>query len=509
MIAVPRVVVTAPSSGHGRTAVAIGLLAAFASRGLAAAGFKVGPDHTDAAYLGAAAGRPGRNLDPLLVGTERIVGLFGHGAAGADIAVLAGTMGLFDSLAGQADNGSTATVAAVLRAPVVLVVDAAAMGQSIGALVHGFRAYDEMLWLGGVILNRVGSDRHEQVLRDALDDIGVPVLGVLRPGEVPAVFAPRQQGMVPVAHRDIEAARLVRRLGETVADTVDLDRVLGLARSAPRLSTRAWSAVDAAAEANPAEPVTAPGTRRPLVAVAGTNAVPYGYVEMVELLGASGAAVVPVDPLRDESLPEGTDALVIAGGLPEGYAEELSANRRLRGAVADLARSGRPVLAEGAGLLWLVRECDGRPMCGVLDAAAMSTDRAVVGYREATARSATPVAPLGARLVGYKQHRTMVRPRAGQSPAWSWGRGTPEGFVWRRVHASQLTLHWAGAPEIARRLVAAARPPDGGAPPAAGPGVPGSGVPPPSSMPVEPLTVTASEAPAETAPVTPAMDSTW
>ena len=153
-------------------------------------------------------------------------------------------MGLFDSLAGRVETDSTAGVAAALRAPVVLVVDVAAMGQSVAALVHGFRAYDEVLWLGGVILNRVASERHEQLLRDALDDIGVPVFGALRRRDLPSVLPSRHDGVVPVAHRSVEAMRGVRRLGEAIAAAVDLDRVLALARSAPRLAASPWSAVD-------------------------------------------------------------------------------------------------------------------------------------------------------------------------------------------------------------------------------------------------------------------------
>lgn len=458
MTAVPRLVVSAPSSGHGKTALAVGLLSALAASGLRAAGFKVGPDHTDAAYLGLAAGRPGRNLDPRLVGAQRIAPLFAHGAAGADVAVVEGTMGLFDSLAGRSEADSTAGVAGLLRAPVVLVIDVAAMGQSVAALVHGFRAYDEVVWLGGVILNRVASDRHEQLLREALEEIGVPVLGVLRRGDLatggPAALPRRGQGIVPVMHRAVEAGRAVRRLGEIVSRAVDLDLLLSLARSAPRLSEQPWSPAESVGE-EPTDPV-GHATRRPVVALAGTPAVGFGYAETAELLAVAGAAVVTVDPLRDEELPEGTGALVVCGGLPESYAEELSANEQLRVAVADLARSGRPVVAEGVGLLWLAREVDGRPMCGVLDARGAVTDQMVVGYREATARASSPVAELGDRVVGYKHHRVALAPRAGQTPAWTWGGGAPEGFVWRRVYASQLSLHWAGSPEIARRVVTAA-----------------------------------------------------
>ncbi|MFC0031847.1 cobyrinate a,c-diamide synthase [Micromonospora chaiyaphumensis] len=446
MTVVPRVVLSAPSSGHGTGALSLGLLAALADRGLDVAGFKLGPDQVDAAYLGLAAGRPGRNLDPRLVGPERVAPLFAHGAAGAGFALVQGTMGLYDSIAGRPETESTAAVATALRSPVVLVVDVAAMGQSVAALVHGFRAYDEQLWLGGVILNRVASPRHEAMLREALDDVGVPVYGALRRHELPPVLPARRHGVVPVVQRDAEAERAVRRLGEGVAATVDLDRLLALARSAPELTAAPWSP----------EPAGPPAGERPVVALAGGPGGSYSHPETAELLRAAGAEVVTVDPLRDEALPAGTRALVVGGGLPETYAEQLSANRRLCIAVAELARTGRPVVAEGAGLLWLARELDGRPMCGVLDAVGASRDGLVVGYREATAAGDSVVARAGTTVVGHKQHAAVLTPRAGERAAWRWEGGAPEGFVWRGVHASQLVPHWAAYPDVAARLVAAA-----------------------------------------------------
>ncbi|OLB66472.1 MAG: cobyrinic acid a,c-diamide synthase, partial [Actinobacteria bacterium 13_2_20CM_2_72_6] len=359
MTAVPRIVIAAPSSGHGKTAVAVGLLAALRERGLRPAGFKIGPDYVDAAYLGLAADRPGRNLDPRLVGAATIGPLFSYGSAGADVAVIEGTMGLYDGLAGRSDAESTAQIAGLLRAPVALVVDVAAMGQSVAALAHGFRAYDELLWLGGVILNRVASDRHEELLREALDDVGIPVLGALRQRELPrGGLPPRNEGVIPVAHRSVAATRAVRRLGEVIAGGVDLDRLLAVARSAPRLVTDVWT-----------PPITHWQGARPVIAVAGGPRSPFGYPEHSELLTAAGAEVVAVDPLRDERLPEDTTALVVGGGLPEGVLDELAANTALAGSVKTLAASGRPIIAEGAGFAWLIREFDGRPMCGVLDAA--------------------------------------------------------------------------------------------------------------------------------------------
>ncbi len=182
----------------------------------------------------------------------------------------------------------------------------------------------------------------------------------------------------------------------------------------------------------------------------------FGHAEATELLRAAGAQVVTLDPFADEVLPAGTRALVVGGALPESYAEQLSANRRLCIAVAELARTGRPVVAEGAGLLWLAREVDGLPMCGVLDAIGSVRDGLVVGYREATAQSDSVIVSRGEVVTGHKEHRAVLSPRGGQRPAWSWPGGAPEGFVWRGVHASQLVPHWAAYPRFAARLVAAA-----------------------------------------------------
>ncbi|WP_460493846.1 cobyrinate a,c-diamide synthase [Dactylosporangium cerinum] len=455
MSTIPRLVISAPSSGHGKTAVSVGLLSALSARGYRAAGFKIGPDHVDAAYLGLAAGRPGRNLDPRMIGAKRIGPLFAHGAGSLDIAVVEGTMGLFDGLAGRTDSESTAQISGLLRAPVVLVVDVGAMGQSVAALVHGFRAYDELLWLGGVILNRVASSRHEQLLREALDDIGVPVLGALRRhaltdiGDAGAPLPSRHHGVAPVVHHNLDAVRAVRRLGEVIAGAVDIDRTMALARSAPRLTSDPWSAAEEVAAARTAEPAVARIGRRPIIGVA------FSYPETAELLTAAGAEVVPFDPLRDEFLPDGADALVVGGALPESYAEELGFNSRLRAAVAAHAAAGKPIAAEGTGLVWLCRDFNGRPMCGVVDASARETDLVVLGYREATARSSSVLLPVGAQVVGHKMHRTTISPRAGLQAAWTWAGGPAEGFVHRGVHASYLGLHWAGTPSIASRFVAA------------------------------------------------------
>ncbi|WAP55329.1 cobyrinate a,c-diamide synthase [Streptomyces sp. S465] len=475
MVSVPRLVIAAPASGSGKTTVTAGLMAAFAERGLDVSPHKVGPDYIDPGYhalaissaassAASSAGRsrargarPGRNLDAYLCGPQRIAPLFLHGSAGCDLALVEGVMGLFDGAAGQGELASTAHVAKLLRAPVVLVVDASSQSRSVAALVHGFASWDPEVRVAGVILNKVGSDRHEAMLREALEGCGVPVFGALR--RTRAVRAPsRHLGLVPVAERHAEAVDSVAVLAARVREGCDLDGLLALARSAPPLSGPVWDPEEEIRRATgPATGAGAPAGRegRPVVAVAGGAAFTFSYAEHTELLAAAGARVVPFDPLRDERLPEGTGGLVIGGGFPEVYAPELSANEPLRAAVAQLAASGAPIAAECAGLLYLARSLDGEPMCGVLAAEARMSERLTLGYREAVAVSDTSLAAAGTRVRGHEFHRTAIEPGAGPEPAW--GLVHPErrteGFAQGDVHASYLHVHWASIPGAAARFV--------------------------------------------------------
>ncbi|OLR93986.1 cobyrinate a,c-diamide synthase [Actinokineospora bangkokensis] len=449
---VARLVVAAPGSGSGKTTIATGLVAALRRRGHVVAPFKVGPDYIDPGYHTLAAGRPGRNLDPVLVGEHRVAPLFRHGARGADLAVVEGVMGLFDGRIGhQVDAGgfgSTAHVAGLLDAPVLLVVDCRGQSTSVAALLHGFRSYRPGVRIAGVVLNQVGSDRHEQVLREACADVGLPVLGAVRRAvevDVPS----RHLGLVPAAEHGDPAVRAVAAMADLVEGSVDLAAVVDLARGAPGLPGPVW---DPAAEVTPV-------AGRPVVAVAGGPAFTFGYAEHVELLRAAGADVAVVDPLHDPELPPGTSALVLPGGFPEAHAEALSANEPLRAAVADLAAAGAPVHAECGGLLYLVSKLDGQPMCGVLPAEAEMTPRLTLGYRDAVATTATPLHAEGTRVAGHEFHRTRTLPGAG-APTWAWqaadGTAHREGFAWRGVHASYLHTHPAGTPGAISRFVAAA-----------------------------------------------------
>ncbi|HEY2957795.1 MAG TPA: cobyrinate a,c-diamide synthase [Actinomycetota bacterium] len=506
---IPRLVVAGTHSGVGKTTVATGLVAAFAARGRRVTAFKVGPDFIDPSYHALASGRPGRNLDPFLCGPELVGPLFAHGAAGADLAVVEGVMGLFDGAAGGDELASTAQVAKLLGAPVLLVVDAAGLARSVAALVHGYATWDPGLRLAGVVLNRVASDRHEQLLRQALAPL--PVVAVLR--RQAAIATPeRHLGLVPAAERAAAAARTVAALGEAVAAAADLDAVAALAAAAPPLAVTPWDPHAALAaggsgglkseagtrvvgghlEPSGSPPVSRrsgglkseagtrvvgghlepsgsppvnrpPGGRAVRVAVAAGPAFTFVYQENLELLEAAGAELAGFDPTADGDLPAGSDAVYLGGGFPETYGEELAANRPMRAAVRAFAAGGRPLVAECGGLLYLSRSLDGRPMCGVLPAEARMGGRLTLGYRRARAAGPSVLAAPGLRVRGHEFHYSALDPPAGPSPAWLLDGDAqvpadprPEGFVAGGVHASYLHTHWAGRPDLPARLVAAA-----------------------------------------------------
>ncbi len=447
MVALPRLVIAAPASGCGKTTVACGLMAALRARGLEVSGHKVGPDFIDPGYHALATGRPPRNLDPFLCGEDLIAPLFRHGAAGAQVAVIEGVMGLFDgvdpAVGLEPDFGSTAHVARLLGAPVVLVVDAARAGRSVAALAAGFAGFDPRTPVAGVILNRVASDRHERLLRDALAGIGLPVYGAIRRTE--GIITPsRHLGLIPAAEREATARQAMRAMGDLIAAHCDLDALLALARGAPAVSAQPWSP--------PSTPTAHPA---PVVAIAGGAAFTFGYTEQAELLAAAGARVTPFDPLRDEDLPDQTAGLILGGGFPEMHGAALSGNLRLRAQVAALAARGAPVAAECAGLLYLARTLDDLPMCGVLDVRAVMTPKLTLGYRQAVAATDSVLAQAGDVLRGHEFHRTAAVPAAGDQPAWQLGSGAVEGHVAGSVIASYLHTHWAGHPAAAARFTAA------------------------------------------------------
>jgi len=436
----PRLVIAGTHSGVGKTTVASGLMAAFARRGRQVASAKVGPDFIDPGYHALATGRPGRNLDAWMSGPAAIGPLAGRAARGADLLVVEGVMGLFDGARDGAPS-STADVAVLLDAPIVLVVDAAGLGQSIAATVHGFATLDRRVDVAGVICNRVSSPRHTEILRAGLASIGVPLLGVLGRDDAYA-WRDRHLGLVPVVeHPDVVRSGL-DRLARGVERDCDLDALARLAATAPARR------VDDPALPTPGAPAR--------VALAAGRAFSFVYQDNLEALTAAGAELVPFDPCEDRRLPEGCRAVVAGGGFPEVYAADLADNAALLVEVRDRIERGLVVWAECGGLLWLAQNLDERRMAGVLPTHGRMTQRLTLGYRHARTAAASPLGPAGLELRGHEFHYSTVSPPdaalvnldpAGP-PISSWARA---GLL-----ASYLHLHLGATPDLAVAFVRAA-----------------------------------------------------
>ncbi len=436
----PRLVIAGTHSGVGKTTVATGLLTAFRAAGVTVASAKVGPDFIDPGYHALATGRPPRNLDPWLCGSDVIGPLAARAAEGAELLIVEGVMGLFDGAA-DGSPSSTADVAALLDAPVILVVDGSAMSASVGALVRGFRDHRPGLDLAGVILNRVSTPHHQTLLTDALDELGVPVVGTLGRDDA-LTWRDRHLGLVPVAEQPGAVTEALDRLGAAIAAGCDLDALRQVAAAAPRRT------VD-----GPPLPTAPPAGPPARIAVAGGRAFTFTYADNLEALAAAGAELVAVDPLTDEKLPADVDGLVVGGGFPEVYAARLADNRSLLTDVADRIRGGLVTWAECGGLLWLTGSLDGRAMAGVLSAESRMTERLTLGYRHATATVDNPLLAAGDEVRGHEFHYSTVEPSGEALALRSRFTERAEGFASPTLLATYLHQHLGARPDTATRFV--------------------------------------------------------
>ena len=454
----PRLIIAAPMSGSGKTTITAGLIAALTARGLSVAPFKCGPDYIDPSYHALAAGRPCANLDAWMLPPDAIPGVLARRASGADLALIEGVMGLFDGYAGDDDTGSTAHIARLTGTPVVIVLDVRAMARTAAAIVSGLRGFDPQVNVAGVILNRVGSPRHAAMVTEAIENTtGLLVLGALLRDQ--AIMLPeRHLGLVPTAEPGRWQAWLAE-VAERIAATVDLDRVLALARSAPPLPI---------ATAPPGLTLATLGPS-PVIAVAADEAFSFRYEENLDLLCAAGATIARFSPLLDAALPQGTHAVYLCGGFPELYAERLSANQSMLAAMRAAAAAGLPIYAECGGLMYLteaVVDAAGNafPMVGALPGRSVMTPRLTLGYRTVQALDESWLWRAGEMVRGHEFHysawdgmpETMLRLYAIQPEAL---RSEPraEGARAGNVLASYVHLHFLAMPELATRFVAAAR----------------------------------------------------
>ena len=445
----PAIVIAGVRSGVGKTTIATGIMGALTRRGHSVQPFKAGPDYIDPSYHKLACGVPSRNLDTWLLPHPTVLELFQRASGSKEISVIEGVMGVFDGHSSLSEDGSTAELAKLLRAPVILVADASKVARSVAAEVLGYQRFDPDLNIAGVILNGVGGPRHLDFCKPQIEaTTGLPVLGYL-PRREDLVQPERHLGLIPTVEGTV-ARQWYDALIAQIEETVDLDRLIILANSA--------TGTIAAAGAYP----EAPQPKRAVIAVAQDQAFSFYYQDSLDLLEAWGAEVAPFSPLEDEKLPDGTGGIYLGGGFPEIFARELSENKPMHLAIQDAVRRKVPVYAECGGLMYLgqsLSDLEGaqHTMTGVIPAVSrMSSKRLTLGYRELEAMSDGPLLRKGQTVRGHEFHwSTLDVP---PDPARSVYRvvdqdGRVEGFQLGSVWASYIHVHLGSHPSLPRRFV--------------------------------------------------------
>lgn len=449
-MSVPRLLIAAPNSGSGKTTIATGLMAAL-SASRTVQGFKAGPDFIDPGYHTLATGRISRNLDTWMLAKDRVAALFANAVTGAEIAIVEGVMGLFDGYDATTERGSSAELAKLLGAPVVLVIDASSMARSAAALALGFRDFDPELNVAGIIANRVSSETHARWVCEAIEAIGLPVLGCV-PRTASVNLPERHLGLHTVESQRDEARAFVAAAGELVRQHVDLTAVEVLAAHAGT-----WLP-------DPPPPRATPPRVR--IAVARDAAFSFYYEDNLDLLRAAGAEIVQFSPLSDSALPDNCHGLYLGGGYPELYAAQLAANRPLLTAIREAIRAGMPAYAECGGLMLLteaIGDMDGNrhAMVGALPGHTQMVDRLTLGYREVRAARDTLILKQGEVARGHEFHYSTWHDQPDDMPvAWLVHGRTGDdsrlvGFANGNLLASYVHLHFAANNHIAPNFVEA------------------------------------------------------
>ncbi|HYZ59422.1 MAG TPA: cobyrinate a,c-diamide synthase [Nitrososphaeraceae archaeon] len=435
---VSRIIIAGVTSGVGKTTVAVGVMHGLRKRGLRVQPFKVGPDFIDPSYHALVTNRNSRNLDVWMMGRQGVLDCFASACKDADIAVVEGVMGLFDGMSGKSDFASTAHVAKILDAPVVLVVDASKGARSIAAIILGFLHFDRKLRIAAVILNNVAGERHANYITEALMRIvKIPVVGILaRNSKIK--MEERHLGLVPALELKENNSRVITRTAKYVTECIDLDKVLSLCSV-----------------------TSLPGARdhlkqpsRASIAVALDESFNFYYTDNFIALKTAGARLIFFSPIKDQKLPEGVHGLMLGGGFPEVLADRLENNTLMVRSIRKAVDEGMPIYAECGGLMYLTRSISGykgenkrRKMAGIIEADTLMTGRLTLNYTEAECNGSI----FGkTHLRGHEFHYSSIENIAGDSRfAYSMkkGRGVTgnqDGFVINdNSLAAYMHLHFA------------------------------------------------------------------
>jgi cobyrinic acid a,c-diamide synthase len=450
---IPRLIITGTHSGVGKTTVTLAILAALKARGRQVQPFKVGPDFIDPSHHAAVTGRPSRNLDGWMLEADVNRGIFTRAATDADLSIIEGMMGLFDGSSPVSEVGSTAELAKQLDAPVLLVVDGSAMARSAAAMVSGYANFDPALRVVGVLFNRISSDGHYRLLKEAVEqETDVAVVGYLRPDQA-VTITDRHLGLEMAMEQGKD--QLYRRLGKAVVETIDLDRIEALALSSGELT------------ATVSQPAKKNNDRMVRIGVAQDQAFCFYYPDNLELLEAAGAELVKFSPLNDQVLPD-VDMLYLGGGYPELHGTALAGNVTMRSAIRQFAECGGTIYAECGGMMYLtqaIRDFDGTSyeMVGLFPAeTVMQKSDLTLGYRTVELSQDCILGASGTTVRGHEFHYSTLVSRGSLDYACALRDAREEskgldGLVAGNALALYTHVHFASQPQVARALVASAR----------------------------------------------------
>jgi cobyrinic acid a,c-diamide synthase len=446
-------VIAGERSGVGKTTVTLTLLASLCRRGCKVQSFKVGPDYIDPMFHQYVTGRACRNLDPVLTSEVYVQQCFANHSQSSEYALVEGVMGLFDGISSYVEDkeritdfASTAHIARLLDLPVVLVIDCSRLSGSVAAIAHGYCSFDPKIKIAGLVLNRVGSDRHLSLLKDALKSLQLPILGVLRRQDDIAI-PDRHLGLVPTEELS-ELDAVIERLADLGDTCFDWQRLLPLLKNENERENQVFSAISS--------PIVK-------IAVARDRAFNFYYQDNLDILRQLGAELVFWSPLEDD-LPQGVQGMYFGGGFPEVFAQELAANINARTAVKTAILQGMPTIAECGGLMYLCEQIidfagETYPMVGVIPTSACMGKRLTLGYRRAVALQDSLLVDAGTTVYGHEFHRSSLESNSEQPLFETYRYDCEENMGYEgwntpaNIHASYVHLHWGASREIPQRFI--------------------------------------------------------
>jgi cobyrinic acid a,c-diamide synthase len=445
-----RIVIAGTGSGVGKTTLTIGLMAALKKKGYVVQGFKCGPDYIDPSYHTAVTGRVSRNLDSWMLTHDYVKEIFCRGSQDADISIIEGVMGLYDGKNARSNEGSTAEISQILNAPIILVVNCQSMARSAAAIVKGFQSFTPGVQLAGVIANKVGSEGHYKIVKEAIEqECTVPVLGYLKREDMIDI-PERHLGLIPSIERG-ELEPLFNSLADLITNHIDLDMLMALASHQPVTFKGSLF----------------PSVRKPKqvkIAIAKDAAFNFYYPENLELLEAYGAELIYFSPLAGDLLPADADGLYMGGGFPEEFADSLMGNEDVKASIRTAIIAGMPTLAECGGFMYLcesIEDTQGNrhAMVGLVPGKVrMQNKLAALGYREITGNTENFLLGSQDHAKGHEFHYSVFEPNNDQVIPSAYEtkglRGTKqEGILQHNMVAGYTHTHFASNPDMVQRWV--------------------------------------------------------